>query len=145
MSAKYVILIFIFAILIRPAFPAAPLETIRDRNRAVEALAAKAVVGIDCINAGAHRTASGVVVARSGLILTSATAISGSADSIFVVLASGNRVRATMLARDEHLDAALLRVDNSNIAWTPLALAARQVKVGDVAFTNCHLTTTKLH
>jgi putative serine protease PepD len=81
-------------------------------------------------------TGSGIVVSRSGLILTNEHVVDGASHiSVTFGGASGATRTATVVATDNDDDLALLKVDASGLDLTPLAFAdSSTVQVGDVAY-----------
>jgi S1-C subfamily serine protease len=81
-------------------------------------------------------TGSGIVLDRSGLILTNDHVVSGAATITVSFGASGDDTRpARLVGEDPSTDLAVLKVDPVGLALRPLALAnSDAVAVGDAAF-----------
>ena len=114
------------------------------RRRAPGVVTIFALFGSHATNgAGAAAQGSGFVVSNDGLVLTDAhvvtTAGEGSprdpvepASNVYVEFRDGERVAARLLGFDVYSDVAVLRVDPSNHALTPVPLGASQdVVVGE--------------
>jgi serine protease Do len=75
---------------------------------------------------------SGVIVRADGLIVTSNHVIAG-ADQIRVVLSDRREFDATVVAKDDHTDLAVLRIDSHNEKLPTLALKdSDEAQVGDL-------------
>jgi len=72
---------------------------------------------------------SGVIIDRSGYIVTN-DHVAGHCDALRVVLAGGEKVPATLVARDEKGDIALLKIEGKDFPAAPLG-DSRKVKVGE--------------
>ena len=76
---------------------------------------------------------SGVVISESGEVLTSAFALQGNPDAVFVELADGSRTAARVVATDEVRRLVLLRVDGGG-PWRAIPAAAKSAtQVGQYA------------
>lgn len=76
---------------------------------------------------------TGVVISESGEVLTSAFALQGNPDAVFIELANGSRIAAQVVATDEVRRLVLLRVDGGG-PWRAIPSAAKSaVQVGQYA------------
>jgi len=71
---------------------------------------------------------SGVIIDKHGYIVTN-DHVAGHCDALKVVLAGGRKVPATLVARDEKGDIALLKIEGKGFPAAPLG-ESRKVKVG---------------
>jgi putative serine protease PepD len=81
-------------------------------------------------------TGSGIVLSRSGLIVTNDHVVQG-AQSVTVALdgEEGRTRKASVVGEDPSLDLAVLRIDPAGLTLRPLALAgSSSVQVGDAAY-----------
>jgi S1-C subfamily serine protease len=93
-----------------------------------------ATVSVACTADGGSFSGSGFVVSPAGHVLTAASAVPKGATDVTVLLPGCRRVPATVIAVDDSLGAALLRVAiEEPLAYLPLATALPVV--GDVAYT----------
>lgn len=118
------------------------------REAALQARAAAAIVGVEC-RVGASRDhfyGSGIVVAQTGMILSSATAIPEGAREIRVLLRDGRALEAEEVERSGACESVLLKPRGrgaKEVRWTPLnAGDARAAATGEAVYAagNAHQT-----
>jgi S1-C subfamily serine protease len=88
---------------------------------------------------GENGQGSGFVLDRDGHIATNAHVVTSEAiddperaEEVFVEFSDGNRVRAEIVGEDPNADVALLKIEPSGLALTPLRLgSSRRIAVGD--------------
>ncbi|MEW5854331.1 MAG: trypsin-like peptidase domain-containing protein [Myxococcota bacterium] len=103
----------------QPARSAASLETLEQERKALFNGVADAVVFVSC---GKISFGSGFIVDKSGLVVTNRHVVDCK-EKVSVVLRGGARREATVATLDPVYDLALLQVELSDIAVTPLTLA----------------------